>query len=98
MSLIAFPSDGLSMRDLKLVIDEGLRHGCTVESLALDDGTVAAVLVSRKVGWHVTRARWHVTRVQGRYTVHSVFGVLMADGIVLSEVLKLAFRPAMRAS
>ena len=86
MAVIAFPSDGLSERDLTLVTAEGLRHGCTVEPLVVGGVNLMALLFSESDCWYVTRAG-------GRYAVHSEFGDLIADGIVLSEVLQLAFLP-----
>ncbi len=98
MTVIAFPTDGLSERDLKLVMNEGLLRNWNFEELLDDDGGVSAALISRAVCWHARRERWHITRERGRYAVHSVFGDLIADGIILAKVLELAFRPAQRAS
>ena len=98
MAVIAFPSDGLSERDLELVTAEGYRHGWRVKQLLDGGGAVSAALISREVGWHVRRACWYVTRERGRYAVRSEFGYLLADGIVLTGVLQLAFSPVRRAS
>ncbi len=96
MAVIAFPSDGLSARDLKLVTDEGLRHGWRAKELFDYTGAVAAALISKEVLWHATAACWYVTRERGRYAVHSEYGDLIADGIILKNVLELAFLPARR--
>jgi hypothetical protein len=94
VTVIAFPNDGLLDGDLKAVIAEGCRHGWTVKQMISAGGTVGAILLNQEGAPLARKPRaWVVTRLQGRYAIHSEGGELLADGIVLSEVLQLAIHP-----